>query len=106
MKQVRSAAILFKTDSARPQPLQPNSDGSFAPLEGARRVELHVADQQATGSFTLDRSGPGGRFLIVQTCYVNGAGQTRYTQAVSRPIRPTNVAAAPAPPPRPPRVAP
>ena len=34
----------------------------------------------------MDRKANKGRFLVVQTAYVNGAGKTMYTQVISKPL--------------------
>jgi predicted Zn finger-like uncharacterized protein len=87
MKQIKSAALLYVTASAPERKLQPNSDGTFKPLAESHRLDLQIDEQKASGVLTVSLSGANTRFLNFQTAFVNGAGETRYTQVSSRPLQ-------------------
>lgn len=97
LQKIQSAAVLYQVAAVPAPLLQHNADGSFNPITGTR-AELKVAEQIASGAFTVDRKASPGRFLVFQTAYVNGAGKTMYTQVISKPI---DAVVANAPPPNP-----
>ena len=93
--QIKSAAVLYLVKSGPQTPLQPNANGTFNPLAGAQRLDLTIGGQKATGVLQLAISGIDTPFLVYQTVYVNGAGVTKHTQAISKTLAQAPVAAPP-----------
>jgi hypothetical protein len=100
MRQLKSAAVLYKAGAVIAPPLTPNADGTFQALQGAQRAELKIGGpREATGTIKVDRAGPTVRFIVLQSMYVNGAGKTIYSQVVTKSIQAGAVAVAPPDPP-------
>jgi S1-C subfamily serine protease len=82
-----SSAFLLYTLSSVPRPrLKQNADGTFSPLDDAKRLDLQIDGQTARARLRVSLAGTRARFLVYQTGYVNGAGKTIYTQVGSQPL--------------------
>ncbi len=78
--QVKSVALLYAPADPSRGPARAEKDGRWPALPGAQRVELKVEQQKAVGSFRVPPGEKGQVAYSVQVSYVNGAGETLYTQ--------------------------
>ncbi len=83
--QIQSVAILYAPGSSAPQSTK-KADGDFDPLPGAKRLELNIEGQHATGRIKVDLAD-GQRSLNWQAMIVNGAGKRVYSQIANKPVK-------------------
>ena len=78
--QIRLVNILYAVAEPGKEPLKADKNGLWPPLPGAKTVELRLNSQRvAVGTFR-DPAAKGNVTYSVQAQYVNGAGETVFTQ--------------------------
>lgn len=76
---LKKAGLHIVRADALPSPLKPNTDGTWPPLPGARKVDLKIDKQTASAQFKAPFEEPKGRHILVQASYQNAQGRTVFT---------------------------